>query len=45
MKEVPHRAGSRYGVKNAMEVVWILGFIAVWFVLQLWVLPRMGVPT
>ncbi len=28
-----------------MEVMWILGFLLLWFVLNLWVLPRMGVGT
>jgi hypothetical protein len=28
-----------------MEILWVLGFLAAWFVLQMWVLPRFGVPT
>jgi hypothetical protein len=28
-----------------MEIIGVLGFLALWFVLQLWVLPRLGVPT
>lgn len=35
---------TRRGVKN-MEILGVLAFLAVWFVLQLWVLPRLGVPT
>jgi hypothetical protein len=29
----------------AMEVFVLLGVLALWFVLQIWVLPRLGVPT
>lgn len=35
---------ARTGGKN-MEGWFLLGFIALWFVLQLWVLPKLGVPT
>ena len=28
-----------------MEIVWILGFLAVWFALQMWILPKFGVST
>jgi hypothetical protein len=32
--------------RNPMiELLGIAGFIAVWFLLQAWVLPRLGVPT
>ncbi len=27
------------------EIAWILGFVALWFVLQAWLLPKLGVPT
>jgi hypothetical protein len=27
------------------EILWPLGVVALWFVLNRWVLPRMGVPT
>ena len=27
------------------EYLWPLGFLAVWIVLQTWLLPRLGVPT
>lgn len=29
----------------AMDVLIFLGIIALWVVLQVWVLPRLGVPT
>ncbi len=31
--------------KNSMDILWIVGVILVWFGLQLWVLPKLGVPT
>lgn len=31
--------------ERGMEGWWLLGFLALWFVLQLWILPKMGVPT
>jgi hypothetical protein len=30
---------------RGMELLVVLGFVVVWLVLQLWVLPRMGVAT
>lgn len=27
------------------EILWIVGFLVVWFVLNRWVLPRFGVAT
>lgn len=27
------------------EILIFLGIIAIWFALQLWILPKMGVPT
>lgn len=30
---------------NAMEILIALGVLVVWIVLQIWVLPRMGVQT
>jgi hypothetical protein len=27
------------------ELVWVVGFIAVWFLLQAWILPKLGVST
>jgi hypothetical protein len=30
---------------NRMEYLVLLAFVAGWFILQMWVLPRMGVPT
>jgi hypothetical protein len=31
--------------ERSMEIWWILGFIAVWIILQAWVLPKLGVRT
>jgi hypothetical protein len=31
--------------ENRMTFWWILGLVAVWFVLQIWVLPKLGVRT
>jgi hypothetical protein len=28
-----------------MELLWIAAFLAVWIILQAWVLPKLGVPT
>ena len=28
-----------------MEILGVLGVLALWFALQIWVLPRYGVPT
>jgi hypothetical protein len=28
-----------------MEILLVLGIVAGWFVLQAWVLPKLGVPT
>lgn len=28
-----------------MEALWILGIIALWYVLQAWVLPKFGIST
>ncbi len=28
-----------------MEALWPLGFLVLWFVLNRWILPRLGVPT
>jgi hypothetical protein len=38
------RAG-RERSKGAMEFVWFAAFVLAWFALQLWVLPKFGVPT
>jgi hypothetical protein len=27
------------------ELLWIVGFIVFWFVLQAWILPKLGVST
>jgi predicted nucleic acid-binding Zn ribbon protein len=31
--------------ETRMTFWWILGLLAVWFVLQIWVLPKLGVRT
>jgi hypothetical protein len=31
--------------RTGMDWVVVLGVFALWFVLQIWVLPRLGVPT
>jgi len=28
-----------------MEVMTAIGFLVIWFVLQMWILPKLGVPT
>jgi hypothetical protein len=38
-----HRGRSR-GI-NSMEILFFVGFLAVWFALQLWIQPRVGVST
>jgi hypothetical protein len=38
-----HRGRSR-GI-NSMEILFFIGFLAIWFALQLWILPRFGVST
>jgi hypothetical protein len=32
-------------LKPVKDLLFILLFVAAWFVLQMWVLPRLGVPT
>jgi hypothetical protein len=31
--------------KSSMNILWIIGVLLAWFGLQLWVLPKLGVPT
>ena len=31
--------------RNVMEILIVLGVVALWLVLQIWVLPKLGVPT
>jgi len=31
--------------ERRMDGLWLIGLLAIWFVLQLWVLPKLGVPT
>ena len=33
------------GKQQMTELIFIGGFVAVWFVLQMWLLPRFGVQT
>lgn len=28
-----------------VEWLWILGFVGLWLALQLWIFPKLGVPT
>ena len=36
---------SRKGVGKAMEILVPLGILALWLILQAWVLPRFGIRT
>jgi hypothetical protein len=27
------------------ELLWVIGFVVVWFLLQTWILPKLGVST
>jgi hypothetical protein len=31
--------------KTMSELLWVVGFIAVWLLLQAWILPKLGVPS
>jgi hypothetical protein len=32
--------------RNIMtELLWVIGFVVVWFLLQTWILPKLGVST
>jgi hypothetical protein len=31
--------------KAMSELLWVVGFIVLWFLLQAWILPRFGVST
>jgi hypothetical protein len=31
--------------RNNMDILILLGILALWFILQIWVLPKLGVPT
>jgi hypothetical protein len=31
--------------KSMSDLLWVAGFIAVWILLQTWILPKLGVPT
>lgn len=36
---------SREKKKPMNDGWWLLAFLAVWFILQIWILPKMGVST
>jgi hypothetical protein len=44
MDDDPH-ATSDWRRTGLMEMLLFAGVLAVWFALNLWVLPRLGVPT
>lgn len=33
------------GGQSPMDMIWVIGFIVFYFALQLWILPRFGIPT
>jgi preprotein translocase subunit SecG len=34
------------GARNPMEnLIWLLGFVLFYFAMQLWILPKLGIPT
>ena len=41
----PMNAANRPTGANSMEIVFVLGFLALWIALQAWILPRFGVST
>lgn len=41
----PAPGGTTSKVSRPMEVLLLLGIFALWIVLQVWVLPKAGVPT
>lgn len=42
---LPEAATPEHKKRNIMELLILLAFIVGWFVLQMWVLPKMGVRT
>ena len=36
---------AKGALRGMADLLAIVGFVALWFVLQAWVLPRLGVPT
>ena len=46
-REAAPRDGRDRGIRSGVmsDYLWPLGFLAVWIVLQTWLLPRLGVPT
>ncbi len=49
VSEAPLRRSAAFfrdaGVKKSMDVLYLIGVVAAWFVLMKWVLPRFGVGT
>jgi len=49
VSEAPLRRSAAFfreaGVKESMDVLYLIGVVAAWFVLMKWVLPRFGVGT
>lgn len=41
----PPLGGARNRGRASMEIVWVLGFLGVWLLLQLLILPRAGIST
>ena len=41
----PGAASQNYRRRNDMEPLILLAFVVGWFVLQIWVLPKLGVRT
>jgi hypothetical protein len=43
----PYPASSGVSLRGnrAMDVLLLLGIFALWIILQVWVLPKLGVPT
>jgi len=43
---IPKKLYSDIHIKEMLMDIWILiGVVAVWFILNRWVLPKLGVPT
>ncbi len=41
----PAAGGTRPKVYRTMDLLVLLGLFALWIILQIWVLPKAGVPT
>jgi hypothetical protein len=44
-KSMNREQPSREKKKPMNDGWWLLAFLAVWFILQIWILPKMGVST